>query len=143
MSPHVYQLINTMCRFIVSISYPVTRGRGEGKEGSKTRPPKRRKKKAKKERKEERKEEKNAGLGNGSDQLSSSPRLRSAHSSSTRIGRLFVGAAWCWARVCAEWRCVDFELGPWACGKLGVRETVLVGTHCVVLTLLRNRGGRR
>jgi hypothetical protein len=39
MSPHVYHLVNMMCRFIISISYPVNRQGGEGKEGTKTRPP--------------------------------------------------------------------------------------------------------
>jgi hypothetical protein len=32
MSPDVYHLVNTMCRFIVSVSYPPCRLTGEGKE---------------------------------------------------------------------------------------------------------------
>jgi len=32
MSPHVYQLINMMCHFIISISYPDSCLTGEGKE---------------------------------------------------------------------------------------------------------------
>jgi hypothetical protein len=34
MSPDVYQMINTMRRFVVSVSYPVSCLRGEGKESS-------------------------------------------------------------------------------------------------------------
>src|SRR5690348_11054586 len=32
MSPDVYQFINMMCRFIISVSYPLNDPRGEGKE---------------------------------------------------------------------------------------------------------------